>query len=61
MCNIILNEQEKIVLRQDLINGKYGFKTYQLLAFKQARSFRFASGIPQRNIKYAHEPSIDAI
>ena len=36
-------------------------KFYQLLAFKQARSFQFSSGIPQRNIKYAREPSIDAI
>ena len=61
MWNIILDEQEKFILRQDLVNGKYGFKIYQLLAFKQAHSFQFSSGIPQRNIKYAREPSIDAI
>ena len=36
-------------------------KFYQLLAFKQACSFQFSSGIPQRNIKYAREPSIDVI
>ena len=61
MWNIILDEQEKVVLRQDLVNGKYGFKICKLLAFKLARSFQFSSGIPQRNIKYVRELSIDPI
>ena len=33
MWNIILDEQEKIVLRQDLVNGKYGFKILPVIGF----------------------------
>ena len=33
MWNIILDEQERIVFRQDLVNGKYGFKILAGIGF----------------------------